>query len=49
MLFVIFGFIGIISALIGLGEAHTGVSRIFRELEYDLPIAQTDSGRERTL
>lgn len=34
-LFAIFGFVGLIWALIGLGEARTGVSRIFRELEYD--------------
>ncbi|MGA8597368.1 MAG: hypothetical protein WB676_21850 [Bryobacteraceae bacterium] len=46
MLYVIavFGFVGLIWALIGLGEAHTGVCRIFRELECDRRIAQPESG-----
>jgi hypothetical protein len=29
------GFICLIWALIGLGGAHSGVSRIFQELEYE--------------
>ncbi len=48
-LIAIFGFVGLIWALIGLDEAHTGVCRIFRELECDRRIAQPENGRGGSL
>lgn len=44
MLYVLFtgGFAIIILALIGLSEAHAGVSRLFRELEEERTVAGTE-------
>jgi hypothetical protein len=49
VLYCVMIFVGLIWALTGLGEARTGVSRIFRELEYDRSIGEAAHGGDEIL
>jgi hypothetical protein len=44
MFSVVVGIVCIIWVLAGLSEAHAGVNRLFRELEYERKLAQINEG-----
>ena len=46
---LITGFVCLVWALIGLGEAHSGVGRVFRELEDTNELANGESEIEKAI